>query len=136
VKKALGLQASKIRVTGAAPISLTTLEYFMSLDMPLLELYGMSETSGEHLVHIQDVLLSIVPRNTAHIAVPSDYTKSIKPHSLINLFIPGPHTMNIVGATKVGSVGVTLLGAETRIHKPDAKGEGEICMRGRHVFAG
>lgn len=93
VKKALGLQDSTYRVTSAAPISLKTLEYFMSLDMPLFELYGMSESSG-------------------------------------------PHTLNLPGATKMGTVGRTMPGAETWIAHPDAKGEGEICMRGRHIFMG
>ena len=48
VKKALGLDQCRLRATGAAPITLNTLEYFMSLDMPLFELYGMSESSGPH----------------------------------------------------------------------------------------
>lgn len=46
VKEALGLDRCTIRATGAAPISLETLEYFMSLDLSIMEVYGMSETSG------------------------------------------------------------------------------------------
>jgi len=46
VHKALGLDRAKLIFTAAAPISKQTLEYFQSLDIPLLELYGMSETSG------------------------------------------------------------------------------------------
>ncbi|KNC51589.1 long-chain-fatty-acid-CoA ligase ACSBG2 [Thecamonas trahens ATCC 50062] len=46
VKAALGLDRCTIRATGAAPITVETLEYFMSLDLPIMEVYGMSETSG------------------------------------------------------------------------------------------
>uniref|UniRef100_A0A673C998 long-chain-fatty-acid--CoA ligase n=1 Tax=Sphaeramia orbicularis TaxID=375764 RepID=A0A673C998_9TELE len=50
VRAALGLDRCKICLTGAAPITKETLEYFMSLNIPLLELYGMSESSGPHSV--------------------------------------------------------------------------------------
>lgn len=95
VKKALGLDRCRLRATGAAPITMKTMEYFMSLDLTLFELYGMSESTG-------------------------------------------PHSMNHpeVGYTKMGSVGQTMPGVETKIDRPDAKGEGEICMRGRHIFMG
>ena len=46
VKAALGLDRCTIRATGAAPIALETHEYFMSLDLPIMEVYGMSETAG------------------------------------------------------------------------------------------
>ena len=51
----------------------------------------------------------------------------------------GPHSVNLVESNKVGSVGMTIPGAETMIdHVPgrDKEGEGEICMRGRHVMPG
>nr|XP_019954612.1 PREDICTED: long-chain-fatty-acid--CoA ligase ACSBG2-like [Paralichthys olivaceus] len=54
VRAALGLDRCKICFTGAAPITKDTLEYFMSLNMPLMELYGMSESSGPHTVSIND----------------------------------------------------------------------------------
>jgi len=31
---------------GAAPLKQSTIEYFASLDMPLLNCYGLSETTG------------------------------------------------------------------------------------------
>lgn len=52
VRLALGLDRCKNCFTGAAPITKETLEYFMSLDIPLLELYGMSESSGPHTVSL------------------------------------------------------------------------------------
>jgi long-chain-fatty-acid--CoA ligase ACSBG len=93
VQKALGLDRCNIRITGAAPITKQTVEYFMSLDMSLAELYGMSESSG-------------------------------------------PGTLSLPGRTQLGSVGVAMNGTQVVIDQPDAKGEGEILMGGRHVFMG
>ncbi|MGH7619615.1 MAG: AMP-dependent synthetase/ligase, partial [Gemmatimonadaceae bacterium] len=42
VRKTLGLDRAKTLVTGAAPISKRTLEFFLSLGLPILEVYGMS----------------------------------------------------------------------------------------------
>ncbi|KAM3611025.1 uncharacterized protein V6R79_012660 [Siganus canaliculatus] len=50
VQAALGLDRCKMCITGAAPITKETLEYFMSLNILLLEMYGMSESSGPHTV--------------------------------------------------------------------------------------
>ncbi|XP_040010730.1 long-chain-fatty-acid--CoA ligase ACSBG2-like isoform X1 [Xiphias gladius] len=52
VRAVLGLDRCKIFFTGAAPITKETLEYFMSLNMPLMELYGMSESSGPHTISV------------------------------------------------------------------------------------
>ena len=35
-------------MSGAAPIDRKTQSYFLSLDIRILELYGMSETTGGH----------------------------------------------------------------------------------------
>ena len=50
VKYALGLDRCNLFFTGAAPISEEALKYFLSLDIVLLELYGMSEVTGPHTV--------------------------------------------------------------------------------------
>ena len=39
-------------MVGAAPISKGTLEYFQSLNLPLYELYGMSEVSGANIISL------------------------------------------------------------------------------------
>ncbi|XP_069562624.1 long-chain-fatty-acid--CoA ligase ACSBG2-like isoform X1 [Brachyistius frenatus] len=54
VRAALGLDRCKYCFTGAAPITKETLEYFMSLNIPLRELYGMSESSGPHTVSVDE----------------------------------------------------------------------------------
>jgi long-subunit acyl-CoA synthetase (AMP-forming) len=46
VRARLGLDRCRIALTGAAPISKDTLEFFLSLGLPLYEVYGMSECTG------------------------------------------------------------------------------------------
>jgi long-subunit acyl-CoA synthetase (AMP-forming) len=88
VRKQLGLDRSRIAVTSAAPISRDTLEFFLSLGVPICEVYGMSECTGP-----------------ATASVPDNY--------------------------RTGKAGFCLPGAELKIAE-----DGEICMRGRHVFKG
>ena len=49
VKNALGLDRCHFQMTGAAPTNEDTLTYFMSVNIPLYEIYGMSETTGEEV---------------------------------------------------------------------------------------
>lgn len=50
VKGELGLDRCRINLTSAAPISFEVLEFFMTLDIPLYELYGMSECTGPQTI--------------------------------------------------------------------------------------
>jgi long-subunit acyl-CoA synthetase (AMP-forming) len=88
VRDRLGLDQAKLCISSAAPISLDTLEYFLSLGIPIFEVYGMSECTG-----------------------PSSYQ------------VPGMH--------RTGSIGKPAPGIEMRIAE-----DGEILMRGPHVFLG
>ena len=88
VREKLGLDQARICVTSAAPISKDTLEFFLSLGIPIMEVYGMSECTG-------------------------------------------PATFSLPHKYRTGSVGWTLPGGELKIAE-----DGEICMRGRHVFKG
>ena len=47
VRQALGLDRCKMCMSAAAPIMHDTLDFFASLNIPILEIYGMSETSGK-----------------------------------------------------------------------------------------
>ena len=42
----IGLRRVRVALTGAAPISPTIVQYFRTLGVPLIEVYGMTETSG------------------------------------------------------------------------------------------
>jgi long-chain-fatty-acid--CoA ligase ACSBG len=44
----------------------------------------------------------------------------------------GPHAVNLYNAFKIGTVGRPLPGTETKLGESD----GELCYRGRHIFAG
>ena len=46
IKAAIGLDRARMLVTGAAPISRDVLEFFLSLDLLIHEVYGQSEGSG------------------------------------------------------------------------------------------
>jgi long-subunit acyl-CoA synthetase (AMP-forming) len=46
IKRALGLDALLIAITGSAPISPSTLGFFSSIGIGILEAYGLSETHG------------------------------------------------------------------------------------------
>eukprot|EP01147_Barroeca_monosierra_P001925 gene1925-5014_t len=50
IRKALGLDRCKFFATAAAPISKETLEYFLSINIPIMEVYGMSENTGPQTV--------------------------------------------------------------------------------------
>lgn len=52
VRKALGLDRCKFFATAAAPISKDTLEYFLSINIPIMEVYGMSENTGPQTVSV------------------------------------------------------------------------------------
>lgn len=48
VRSALGFDRCKFCMTAAAPIMKSTLDFFMSLNLPLMEIFGMSESTGKH----------------------------------------------------------------------------------------
>jgi long-subunit acyl-CoA synthetase (AMP-forming) len=88
VRQRLGLDRALLCVSSAAPISMHTLEFFLSLGIPILEIYGMSECSG-------------------------------------------PATVSTPDRYRTGKAGFAFPGAEIKIAD-----QGEICMRGPHVFMG
>lgn len=54
VKKALGLDCCKLVINVAAPLQKATDNYFRSLDIRILELYGMSEATGPLVANFPD----------------------------------------------------------------------------------
>ncbi len=55
VKTVLGLNKCRYFFSAAAPMSKDVLEYFMSLDIRILEIYGMSECTGPHMSNTYQV---------------------------------------------------------------------------------
>ena len=88
VRQQLGFDRCRNLLSSAAPISLDTLEFFLSLGLPICEIYGMSECSG-------------------------------------------PATVGLSNNFNTDKLGPCLPGTEMRIAD-----DGEILMRGPHIFAG
>ncbi len=88
VRERLGLDEARMLVVSAAPTARETLDFFQSLGMPIMEIYGMSECTG-------------------------------------------PATMSIPSRYRLGRAGCPIPGTELRIAE-----DGEILIRGPHVFAG
>lgn len=58
IKQAIGLDQCSFYFYGAAPLKQTSVDYFASLDIPLFNMYGLSETSGSTTVsYFQDFSL-------------------------------------------------------------------------------
>jgi long-chain-fatty-acid--CoA ligase ACSBG len=57
IKEAIGLDQCRYFATGAAPISKEVLEYFASIGIKILEIYGMSETAG--IITVSDPISSL-----------------------------------------------------------------------------
>ena len=55
---ALGLDQCRVQITSAAPISKDTLEFFLSLGIPIMEVYGMSECTGPATLSLQALLVT------------------------------------------------------------------------------
>ena len=54
VRERLGFDRCRLFISTAAPISQDTLEFFMSLDIPVTEVYGMSECTGPATVSLPE----------------------------------------------------------------------------------
>ncbi|KAH0625943.1 hypothetical protein JD844_034332 [Phrynosoma platyrhinos] len=112
VRKALGLDRCTKCYTGAAPISRDTLEYFLSLDIPIYELYGMSESSGPHTVSHPDSFRLTRYRWDGRHAFPGD--RDIRK--------TGPSWWRLLGCGK------EITGCKTMLFKPDKEGIGELII--------
>lgn len=53
VKQVLGMDRCSLFLSGAAPIAPDVVRYFHSLDIPLTEIYGMSESTGPHTIGME-----------------------------------------------------------------------------------
>ena len=46
IRQRLGLDRVKIAFSSGAPIHVSTIEFFMGINVPVLDMYGMSESTG------------------------------------------------------------------------------------------
>ena len=51
-REALGFQQCKIFAVGAAPMHMGVHDYFMSINIPIMEVYGLSECSRLHTMNL------------------------------------------------------------------------------------
>ena len=72
IKMALGLDQCDLFLSGAAPITAETMNYFMSLDIKINELYGMSESTGYHTGNTPDKMKLFT---VGHLGCPSKRSK-------------------------------------------------------------
>ncbi|ESN90834.1 hypothetical protein HELRODRAFT_186206 [Helobdella robusta] len=54
IRVELGLDRSRIFYTGGAPSKKEVLDFFLGFNIPIMELYGLSESSGPHTVNLPD----------------------------------------------------------------------------------
>jgi len=113
VKVALGLDQCKWAGTGAAPIRVDTLEYFASLNLPIYELYGMSECSG--VCSMSN--LSVFQWGTCGPPIPACELKVFRVDDVdINKKTPVPKAPDL--------------------DSTDEHYQGELCYRGRNIMMG
>ena len=51
IKQAIGFEHCRFFFYGAAPLKQSSVDYFASIDMPLLNMYGLSETTGSATIN-------------------------------------------------------------------------------------
>jgi len=113
VKHGLGLSECKIGLTGAAPITSDTLEYFGSLGIMINEVYGMSECTGA----------TTVSTDEAHSWGSCGWEL---PGSEVRVFTVDPDDINIKKECEK---------CDDIFACPESQ-QGEICYRGRHIMMG
>jgi long-chain-fatty-acid--CoA ligase ACSBG len=113
VKAALGLEECKFGFTGAAPITVDTLEYFGALGIQINEVYGMSECTGATTWSLDE----------AHVWGSCGYTSA---GTEVKIFRVDEKDLNKKKECPR---------AKDMFHPTDAE-QGEICFRGRHVMMG
>ena len=112
VKEALGLQECKFGFTGAAPITVATLEYFGALGIQVNEVYGMSECCGA----------TSWSSDQTHLWGSCGYP------------IPGTEVAIFIVDEVTGEK--TRCPYAANCFAPTEPEQGEICYRGRHIMMG
>jgi long-subunit acyl-CoA synthetase (AMP-forming) len=112
VKLALGLEHCKVGLTGAAPITVETLEYFGALGIQINEVYGMSECTGATTWSSDETHLW----GSCGFAMPGTEVCVLK-------------VDDVTGAKSVCP-------PSENVFTPTEAEQGELCYRGRNVMMG
>ncbi|XP_022262876.1 long-chain-fatty-acid--CoA ligase ACSBG2 isoform X11 [Canis lupus familiaris] len=96
VRNALGLDQCQIPISGAAPLNPETSEFFLSLDIPIGEMYGMSESTGPHTTSSRNnykIHRSSFPEGLLRFQLPLNFAKNcpifpIRQNHLLPLTLP------------------------------------------------
>ncbi|CAD7958959.1 unnamed protein product [Amoebophrya sp. A25] len=113
VRAKLGLDKAQVLVSGAAPITLETLEYFGSLGLQIVETYGMSESSG--------------PTTT-------NTPQTVKWGSIG--FATLGFEVKVVNTMEMKAKGFQPVPACKDMMAPTEAEQGELCFRGRNIMMG
>jgi len=112
IRQKLGLNDCLYALTGAAPIGKETLEYFASLGIPIMETYGMSESTGST-------------------------TFSTGVTNLFGTIGFGPTGFDNAVFHIDEKTGVKKLAPRAKdVFNPTEEEQGEVCFRGRHIMMG
>ncbi|HBL26228.1 MAG TPA: long-chain fatty acid--CoA ligase [Acidobacteria bacterium] len=118
VREKLGLDRARVAATSTAPISVETMEFFSSLGIPILEVYGMSECTGPTTFSMPDrYRFGSVGR-----AIPGSELKTAEDGEVL---MRGPHVFP--GYFKSEEATAEMLDAEGWLHSGDI---GEIDAEG------
>jgi len=138
VRRRLGLDRARICSTSAAPISVVTLEFFLSLGLPVYEVYGMSECTGPTTFSLPDRYRT----GKAGFAMPGTELRTAEDGEIL---IRGPHvfpgyykdaaatreTVDADGWLHSGDIGT--LDAEGFLQVTDRKKELIITSGGKNI---
>jgi long-chain acyl-CoA synthetase len=138
VRRRLGLDRARICGTSAAPIARETLDYFLSLGIPVLEVYGMSECTGPATV----ALPGHYRTGKAGTAIPGTEIRIAEdgeilirgPHVFLGYFKDGAATreaLDAEGFLRSGDIGV--LDADGFLQVTDRKKELLITSGGKNI---
>jgi long-subunit acyl-CoA synthetase (AMP-forming) len=110
VRARLGLDRCRFAIVSAAPVALETLEYFLSLGIPIMEIYGMSEVTGPATVSVP----SRYRTGRAGVAIPGTEIRIAADGEIL---IRGPHVFE--GYYKNPEATAETLDADGWVHSGD-----------------
>ena len=110
VRAKLGLQETRFAVASAAPMAVETAEFFLSLGIPILDIWGMSELTGPATISLP----SAYRTGRSGVALPGSEMKTAADGELL---VRGPHVFK--GYFKDEAVTRETLDADGWLHTGD-----------------